>query len=557
MNKAQDIFGIKHIPVIDYQISNTRLVSGNSTFTISTVNPSNPNVILGVVFSCVIPEIKGVGQMKFCDYLGYQLISNVIISFHSTGESAKISGSHIFDTVSQMPNRDELFYNAGHNDVLRKEIYSQIDNECLKPQTKISVWIPLPFGHNFPHNVMKQPPKTELTITINLRNITDVIDCNDNFRMVVLNSIVTQNTLDVEGLYLPTNLNVVPMFNLSYESEFYKLSSCENDNNNFMTIPIDTSKCITSLKWRPIVDFSKLRYLCLYDNWKTPEQAVNNFMKAYLAEAIIISDKPIEEIKLDYPQSALIEEVNGGVTTISTLSSGKLFNKKISIIIDKLPLKYKIYYHKNLLKYEGVHEINISEKLNIVKGFFHEGKFIIEYLEHNCTDLHASLPLQIFNINNRIKGAESMSIKKYYLSGYNFIRENIEDFVSILSYDDLEKNNRKFETYHPCSNIDTNRFHCYNHNKEIKYYKLENRLISDSASLKIAFKLCNFNSDKLERKYAEVSRSFSSLNHYDTGLLSLLSEFVSLELIRYSLVKIETLESADGSTSLKMLPHKN
>jgi hypothetical protein len=562
MNKSQDIFGIKHIPVIDYQISDNQLVSGNSSFTLSTVNPSNPNAILGVVFSCTLPEIKGVGRMKYSDYLGYQLINNVVVSFHSTGESAKISGSSIFDAVSNMPNRDELFYNAGHNDILRREVSSQIDNECLKPQYRISVWIPLPFGHNFPHNVLKQPPRTELTININLRNITDIIDCNSNFKKGVLNSSVTNNSLDVLGLYVSQSVSITPIFDLSYESKYISLANSvivQDDQYKNMTneINIESQLSTTKLKWRPIVDFSQLKYLCLYGNWHNEDEAINNFMKTYIDEAIIISDKPLDDIKSDYPSGAEIEEVSNYSTSISTVKDSKVFTKRITIIVDKLPLKSKVYFHKNLLKYENnLDNINISEKINIIKGFYHEGKLHVEYLDHSCTSNHACLPLQVYNVNNRKKGSETMAIKKYYLSGFNFINETIEDFQSVLLYDDFEKNNRKFATVHPTLNLDSKRFHCYEHNFEIKYYKLENRYLPDSANVKILFRLVEFISDKLERKYAEVNRTFNYLNHYDSGFLSLLKDFVSVELIRYSIVKIDTVEGSDGSLSLKMLPHK-
>lgn len=496
--------------------------------------------------------------MKYSDYLGYQLINNVLVSFHSTGESARISGSAIFDIVQKLPNRDELFYGAGHNDILRREAHSQIDNECLKPQMRISVWIPLPFGHNFPHNVLKQPPRTELTIAINLRNITDVIDCNSNFRMSVLNSNVSENTLDILGLYVSSSVNITPVFNLSYESQFISLDTSRiNPTYKNMTneIVIDTQLPTTRMKWRPVVDFTQLRFLCLYGNWHTEAEAVDNFMRAYIAEAIIISDKTLEEIKSEYPSGADIEEVINHSTSITTIKDTKVFTKRIGIIVDKLPLKYKVYFHKNML---GINdETNISENINMVKGFFYDGRLHIETLDHSYTSNLACLPLQTYTINNRKVGAHTMSIKKYYLSGFNFINENIDDFQSVLVYDDLEKSNRKFETNHPTLNLDTKRFHCYEHNFEIMYYKLENRHIPSSASVKILFRLVDFSSEKLERKHAEISRSFNSLNHHNIGLLSLLQKYVSVELIRYSLVKIDTVEGSDGSLSLKMLPHRN
>jgi hypothetical protein len=558
MNKSQDIFGIKHIPVTDYQVCLKPFSSGDNSFKISTVNPTNPNVLMNVAFKCTLPEIRGIGKMKYCDYLGYQLIKSVSIYFHAGGRTCTLSSSHIFDSVCALPNASRIFELAGHCDTLRSEVTSQFNDECLKPSYEIIILVPLPFGQNFPHNILKQPAKTEIDIAFNLRPITELLDANDTFKMPIAGLSISEIQLDVLGIYIPNDQPTGPLVSVPSESKLIPwkdANETKREHDKYKLTKhvslLREDAYVTHLKWRPVVDFSKLQFLCLYNNWHTPAEGVDNFVKSFLNEIVIVTDKTLDELKADYPSGSAIDEVNNLSVVITQVdkTTGLTFNKKVSVIIDRLPLKGKVYFHKNLLVNSKL-ELNLSEKIHLVKGFYHDGKLVFEHVDHSITSNHACLPLQAYDINNRKRFSPCMNMKRYYLSGFNFLDENISDFKSAFLYSD-KTGARSFAEIHPSVHSDTNRFHLYRYNFDVDYYKLECKHIPADSSVDLLFDIKSASSDKLERKYAEINRNLNYTNHYDSGMLSLLTDQLSLEVILYGLSKLE------GNTELRLLPFQS
>lgn len=409
--------------------------------------------------------ITGCGTAAFCDYLGYAAINRITIK---VGDAEfMFDGEYFFNKVKALPMADQILADAGHNDDCRRVSKSVDVHEEIKPSQKVKVLLPLPFGSNFPKNLLPIALNDKIRVEIIMRHVRSLVNC-EKVSNLSMNDFHNFN-LSIE-LYTRKS-GVRPVYEPRIDLPSVNMKTVTSDEGKD-TIEVRSSRFFSISQKCPLSD--KL-YPALINNWKNEEDVVAQFLDFLLVNLLYVVPDDKKTIFLEsFPPSAKLVEVVNGEAIIRT---NETYQQKriVTVSIKDIPANHTLFYHTNLLTitkcckdgWEG--DFNISEKIISVLGYYdHTLKQIVTTkVNHILSSQHASIPLDVFTTlgeDNRKKDSESYNIKTYFTNGPNIFKPQAPANISVYDGSTLSP---EFVIYHETNGDSLSKIQAYSPHEQV------------------------------------------------------------------------------------------
>jgi len=566
MRKIKPVGFIRHKMILESNAS-----SLNPTFRYSAIrDQSNEYFVGNMMMVFTSPDISGANEANFTDYLGYAVIERVTIKIGQ--KSHTFEGDYFLNHAMALSNKDKILHDAGHNDLLRKVNKGSDDSQKIKHPQIIKVLLPLPFGFNFPKNLLCLSPNDEIGVDIAMRPPISVI-CHSTKTKIDTGAYTKyQLHIEVYTKKRSNRISYIPMIDipLKFIIPSADARSCGITKN--MTTDLIKLPGCRRFDIRVDTGLNGKEYPMLFSAWKDEYDVVNQFVDYIIDNILIIipADMPLEKLTSQYPSSAVFVEVIDSKVVIN--HPGNVNQKRIiDVSISRIPSPLKLMYHTNFLtinKYMNIvldkvtpiddpwkQGLNISEKLSSVQGYYDSGrsKIITTKVNHSFVSQHASIPLDVYRTygeDNRKTNSNNYIIWNYFTNGTNmFSRSTIDNFV--LYYDNDSFNNDSIiinntisdnlNLFDEAPSINLSVSINFDHN--ISRFNFDNQ-----SEFKMYMSIRRNIFDIIKIEYLKVSRDvteFKEANHIESNFDTLMP--VSYIIITYSSHNIDQVRSTSDN----------
>ncbi|CCU56374.1 trimeric virion coat protein rifampicin res [Mythimna separata entomopoxvirus 'L'] len=356
-----------------------------------------------------LPEIKGIGGVRYQTDFTYKLIEECIIETIDDNVKyntiIKKTGLEFLMDFNQ--KRKEYSNYIGNNIDMCTFKYGKCSDDIIFPSKDI--YFPLSFifdnSNMNPRTCFRLYPETKLQIKIKFRPFSSILLPDAKYKKHSLKNITD---VDLQPYIKFTGYNTCGSPHKHRYIEELITSTHQSNKKNYYT-PDFLS--ITNILWYSRTDvFSGNMFISYPDYPETEENFIKTFIDKIIPDLIIISDnddflksrgfnekckfkklKPYDEIKFDVNNSCIINIMN-------------------------IPETHDIYYHTNILSFSrrnNPNEYNISKKFNYILGTYipDEDKIIIHEIKHTINISDISIPINIWNADENTATGDLRSSK--------------------------------------------------------------------------------------------------------------------------------------------------
>jgi len=440
MRKIKPIGFIKHKIILES--SSTTL---NPSFKYSDLRDDNEYFLGHMMLSFKSPVVGGVNTISMCDFFGYAAIEKVNIKI---GQSTMTFESDYFlNQILGMKNADQILQDAGHNTRLRQINVGIDQSQTIKDSELIKVLLPLPFGLNFPKNLLFLAPNDDIKVDLTMRHPSNVINSCPLYKLDTTSYSDYKLHIEVYTKKNTARTPYVPFVDLPSKTLAKNIS--ESKDHTIMEI-----EGCRRFEVRQDCDLNGQLYPLLFSAWKDEDDVVNQYLK-FLTKHLLVLLPESTNISDIYPSTANLIEVNNGQVIIPNPNNPHQ-KRIIRISILRIPPNSKLYYHTNLLTITKVRDVNkakddtvpidnvwlngfnISEKIKAIEGYYDSlsKSIITTHIDHKIESQYASLPINLFRTfgeDNRALNSPNYIIWNYFHNGPNIFKSKLLDSY-ILKY---------------------------------------------------------------------------------------------------------------------------
>jgi hypothetical protein len=354
-----------------------------------------------------LPEIKGIGTVRYQTNFAYKLIDECIIE---TIDNDKIYNTIIkksgLEFLMDFNQKEKLFSNIiGNNNDFCKFRSGKHPDDIIFNSSDIYIPLIFIFDHiNMnPRTCLRLYPETKLQIKIKFRNFSDVLLYDSKYRK---NSLLNLSDIDLQPYVKFTGYNTCNSACKSRYVEELIVSTHQSNKKNYYT-PEFLS--ITNLLWYSKSDIFNGKHFISYPDFpETEDRFIESFVNRILEDLIVISDKDDYMKKFDkkseFRKIDSFDKIEFDVNTNCTIN------------ILNVPENYSVYYHMNILSFSrrnNPNSYNISKKFKYILGSYilNENKIIIHDVKHSITISDVSIPIEIWTANENTSTGDLRSIK--------------------------------------------------------------------------------------------------------------------------------------------------
>ncbi|BAO49553.1 rifampicin resistance protein [Alphaentomopoxvirus acuprea] len=340
-----------------------------------------------------LPEIKGIGTVRYQTNFVYKLIEEFIIETidNDTNIILKKTGlEFLFDFIKQEHNYINIIGNNQNYCIFKTGKFSDdiIFNTC-------EIYIPLItiFDNSSmnPRTCLRLYPETKLQIRIKFRPFKDILIYDIKYRK---NSLKNIQDVDLQPYIKFLGYNTCSdEFRNRYIEELVT-STHQSNKKNYYTPEFSS---ITNILWYTKSDIFNNKQFISYPNYpETEESFIDSYVNRILEDLIIV------DCNLDFIKKRQFSETCKFLKLKSYDEISFDVNNVCIINITNIPEGYDVYYHTNILSFNrrnSTNEYNISKKFKYILGEYllDEDRIIFRDIKHNITIHDVSIPIEIWN----------------------------------------------------------------------------------------------------------------------------------------------------------------
>ncbi|AAG02828.1 rifampicin resistance protein [Betaentomopoxvirus amoorei] len=355
-----------------------------------------------------LPEIKGIGGVRFQNYFIPKLIEECIIETiddNKTNEIIRKTGLEFLMDFIQKKKEYSRF--VGNNSDLCKFKYGKCADDIIFPSKE--VYFPLMFIFDNvnmnPRTCFRLFPETKLQIKIKFRPFADILLPDVKYKK---NSLKNISDVDLQPYIKFTGYNTCGSpFKHRYIEELTYSTHKSNKKNYYSPEFLS----ITNLLWYSKSDIFRGNMFISYPDYPETEE---NFIKTYvdklLKDLLIISDDENFIKSKGFSDKCKFKKIDPCDKIVFDV------NNNCEINIMNVPEGFDLYYHTNILSFSrrnNPNDYNISKKFSKISGTYipNEDKILIHEVKHTINISDVSIPLSIWNANENTSTGDLRSIK--------------------------------------------------------------------------------------------------------------------------------------------------
>ncbi|AAC97814.1 ORF MSV069 putative rifampicin resistance (RIF) protein, Heliothis armigera entomopoxvirus RIF homolog (vaccinia D13L) similar to GB:U44841 [Melanoplus sanguinipes entomopoxvirus] len=391
-----------------------------------------------------LPEIKGIGSIRYQSNFVYKLIEEFVIE--------TIDNDSTVNTIIKKSGLELLFEFNRSGSKYSKIIGNNIDLCSFNTGytaddiifTSREIYFPLItiFDNQFinPHTCLRLFPKTKLQIKLKLTDFKNVMVYD---KIYLKNSLKNITNIDLQPYISFTGYNTTgsEIKNRFLEELVLTQDNCTTNCNKKIYYTPDFSS-ITNVLWSIKVDNFNGKSFISYPNYPETEES---FIKSYVDK--ILQDLLIVDFNNNFYAKRKFDNKKCKFVEIKPFDVVKHdVNNQCIINIKGIPEGMKLYYHKNILSFSRRNkndEYNISNKFKYILGEYLEKEDRIYFIDvkHDISISDVSIPIEIWNAEEntstgdlRSDKMKEMDVIVYdnFIFGMDFISKDLGIFTSTL-----------------------------------------------------------------------------------------------------------------------------
>lgn len=457
-----------------------------------------------------LPEIKGIGGVRYQTNFVYKLIDECIIETIDDNMKSNViikkTGLEFLMDFNQ--KKHEYSRCIGNNNDMCKFKYGKCADDIIFSSKEI--YVPLMFIFDNinmnPRTCLRLFPESKLQIKIKFRDFIKAILPDAVYKKYSLKNI---SVVDLQPYIKFTGYNTCGS---PYKNRYIEeLITSEHQSNKKNYYSPEFSS-ISNLLWYSKSDIFSGNMFISYPNYpETEENFINSFVDKLLTDLIIISDNDDFLKTKGFNEKCKFKKLKPYDRILFDV------NNYCDINIMNVPDNFNVYYHTNILSFSrrnNPNDYNISKKFIKISGTYiiNEDKILIHEKEHTITISDISIPVSIWNANENTSTGDLRSIKSkksdiYVDDPFTFGLDFLSKELGIISRSITSGSNDSIADY----NSDTVNFESYFSSDNLYAVSSISKYINPSIFLH-RFNLHNIIFVEPSRLIADRSKNFRCVN---------------------------------------------
>lgn len=344
--------------------------------------------------SITLPEIKGVGSVRYQTNFVYKLIEECVIeTIDNEVRSNVIIKKSGLEFLLDFNQKERMYPSViGNNSDFCSFKIGKFPDDVIFQSTEIYFPLIFIFDHTInPRTCLRLYPETKLRIKIKFKQFHEILLYNSKYKKSSLKNILD---VDLQPYIKFTGYNTCGS---SYKNRYIEelVTSVHQSNKKNYCTPEFLS--ISNILWYPKSDMFSGREFVAYPNFpETKERFVESFVNKLLPDLITISKEDNFLKSRGFNDKCKFKQIKAYDKIEFDANNNCVIN------IMNVPDDHYIYFHMNILSFSrrnNLNEYNISKKFKYILGTFikEENKIIFHNIEHTINISDVSIPIDIWN----------------------------------------------------------------------------------------------------------------------------------------------------------------